>query len=144
MKRLTQQERNCRISEGLRLAWKRRKEVMHRRFPTTGRGRTRPRGEMNGTERRYAEHLELRKVAGEVEWYAFEAVKLRLAKLTYYTPDFLVMLADGTLEAHEVKGHWEDDARVKIKVAAETFPFRFVAVKALAKKHGGGFSEEEF
>jgi hypothetical protein len=28
------------------------------------------------------------------------------------------MLADGQLQAHEVKGHWEDDARVKIKVAA--------------------------
>ena len=32
---------------------------------------------------------------------------------------------------HEVKGHWEDDARVKIKVAATQHPwFRFLAVKA--------------
>ena len=48
------------------------------------------------------------------------------------------------MELHEVKGHWQDDARVKIKVAAEQYPFRFVAVKARAKKDGGGFSEEEF
>ena len=54
------------------------------------------------------------------------------------------MLGDGTLECHEVKGHWEDDARVKIKCAAEKFPFRFVAMKPRTKKNGGGFECEEF
>jgi len=42
-----------------------------------------------------------------------------------------VIRADGGIELHEVKGHWEDDARVKIKVAATQHPwFRFLAVKA--------------
>jgi hypothetical protein len=31
---------------------------------------------------------------------------------------------------HEVKGFWQDDARVKIKVAARSIPFRFKAVNA--------------
>ena len=51
---------------------------------------------------------------------------------------------DGILEMHEVKGFWQDDARVKIKVAASIYPFRFVAVKARAKKHGGGWEVENF
>lgn len=84
--------------------------------------------EMNKTEARYAQYLEARRAAGEVVWYAYEAFKLRLAERTFYTPDFAVLLASGRLECHEVKGgHWEDDARVKIKVAARLFPFRFHA-----------------
>lgn len=63
---------------------------------------------------------------------------------TFYTPDFAVMTANGTMEMHEVKGFWQDDARVKIKVAAESYPFRFVAVKAKSKKDGGGWSFEVF
>ncbi|RQT08933.1 DUF1064 domain-containing protein [Burkholderia contaminans] len=101
-------------------------------------------GAMNQTEHRYAGHLEARKRAGEVAWYRFEGVKLRLADNTFYTPDFAVMLADGQLEAHEVKGHWQDDARVKIKVAAEMYPFRFIAVKPRAARDGGGWHQEEF
>jgi hypothetical protein len=85
-------------------------------------------GQMNKTEAAYGRTLELRKAAGEVLWYRFEGVKLRLADSTFYTPDYAVMLADGSLELHEVKGFWEDDARVKIKVAAEMYPMRFVAV----------------
>ena len=86
----------------------------------------------------------MRQIAGEIAWYKFEGIKFRLADNTFYTPDYAVMLADGTMEIHEVKGYWEDDARVKIKVAAETYPFRFIAGKAKAKKDGGGFSVEEF
>jgi hypothetical protein len=55
-----------------------------------------------------------------------------------------VLRGDGSLEVHEVKGFWEDDARVKVKVAASLFPFRFIAVTAIAKKHGGGWKVEEF
>lgn len=101
-------------------------------------------GQMNKTEAAYAKTLEARRVAGEVAWYRFEGIKLRLADNTFYSPDFLVMLADGSLEAHEVKGHWMDDARVKIKVAADQYPFRFIAVKAKAKKDGGGWAIEQF
>ena len=74
----------------------------------------------------------------------FEGIKLRLADNTFYTPDFAVMSADGVMECHEVKGFWQDDARAKIKVAADLYPFRFVAIKAKAKKDGGGWALEEF
>ena len=101
-----------------------------------------PRGTMNRTEASYSAHLEARKRAGEVAWYAFEGLKFRLADSTFYTPDFAVMLASGALEAHEVKGFWTDDARVKVKVAASLFPLAFVVVKARAKREGGGWSFE--
>lgn len=101
-------------------------------------------GAMNKTEAAYAAHLELCKAAGGIEWYRFEGVKLRLADSTFYTPDFAVMASDGVIEMHEVKGFWTDDARVKIKVAADQYPFRFVAFKAARKRDGGGWVREEF
>jgi len=84
------------------------------------------------------------RIAGEVIWYKFEGMKLRLADNTFYTPDFCVMLANGQMEMHECKGFWQDDARVKIKVAADLYPFRFVAAKPKAKKNGGGWELEIF
>ena len=116
------------------------------RWPIRARGRTHRHqpGEMNKTEQKYSVMLEARRFDGEVLWWAFEPIKLRLAKATYYTPDFLVMRGDGALECHEVKAYWEDDARVKIKVAAEKFPFVFRAFKVRTKKDGGGFDEESF
>ena len=101
-------------------------------------------GEMNKTESAYRDHLEALLHAGEILWYRFEGVTLKLADGCRYTPDFVLMNREGWIECHEVKGHWQDDARVKIKVAAEMFPFRFVALKVKAKKDGGGWSVEEF
>lgn len=99
-----------------------------------------PAGKMNGTEAKYAQHLSDLRMAGEILWYGFEAVKLRLADNTFYTPDFAVMAKDGVIEMHEVKGFWQDDARVKIKVAAAQFPFRFFAFKTSK----GGWEREMF
>lgn len=101
-------------------------------------------GQMNKTEQAYDAHLEALQHAGQVRWRKFEGLKLRLADNTFYTPDFAVMAADGVIECHEVKGHWQDDARAKIKVAADLYPFRFIAVKARTKKSGGGWEVEAF
>lgn len=103
-----------------------------------------PPGTMNKTEAAYDAHLFEMRTAGTVLWHKFEAIKLRLAANTFLTVDFAVLTRDGYLEMHEVKGFWEDDARVKIKVAASLYPFRFVAVKRRAKKHGGGWETEQF
>lgn len=115
-------------------------------------GRTRkPRqpGSMNREESSYALFLEARKRAGEIADYAFEPEKFRLADKTFYTPDFRIVLPDGLVEFHEVKAYWakakrvgwEDDARVKIKVAAELHPYHFVA----AWKHKeNGYEYERF
>ncbi|QJE03072.1 DUF1064 domain-containing protein [Massilia forsythiae] len=101
-------------------------------------------GAMNKTEVAYAATLAARQHAGEVAWFKFEGMKFRLADNTFYTPDFAVMLVDGALEMHEVKGFWQDDARAKIKIAADLYPVRFVAVRVKPKKEGGGWGVEEF
>ena len=94
------------------------------------KGKTHIQGRMNGLEEKYARFLMDKLNAGEVTLFRFESVKLRLADKTYYTPDFMVLDKDGMITFHEVKGFWQDDARVKIKVAAEQYPeFGFVAVK---------------
>lgn len=87
-------------------------------------------GELNKTEQAYQNHLDKRRMAGEVMWYRFEPFRMTLAPKTTYTADFLVQLASGHLEVHEVKGFWTEDARVKIKVAAALLPvFKFVAIQ---------------
>ncbi len=101
-------------------------------------------GSMNKTEAAYDAHLAQLQHAGQILWRKFEGLKLRLADSTFYTPDFAVMAADGVMECHEVKGFWQDDARAKIKVAADLYPFRFIAVKAKTKKEGGGWEVEAF
>lgn len=101
-------------------------------------------GAMNKTEQSYGTQLELMKQSGMVLWYRFEGLKLRLADNTFYTPDFAVLADDGVMECHEVKGFWTDDARVKIKIAAEMYPFRFKAFKVKPKKDGGGWAMESF
>lgn len=101
-------------------------------------------GQMNKTETAYDQHLAIQQHAGEILWRKFEGLKLRLADNTFYTPDFAVMTADGVMECHEVKGFWQDDARAKIKIAADLYPFRFLAIRARPKKDGGGWEMETF
>lgn len=104
-------------------------------------------GIMNKTEARYEREVIIpAKNRSEISWYAFEAIKLRLANRTYLTIDFFVQLADGTLEAIDVKGARaivEEDARVKMKVAAAAFPFAFKMVFPRPRKLGGGWIIEE-
>jgi hypothetical protein len=104
---------------------------------------------MTKLEAAYGEQLEADKLAGRIAKYQFESVRLKLADLTYYNPDWYVLCADGTVELVEVKGSWnapnQDKSRVKLKVAAEQYPeFRFVAITRLPKKAGGGWEREEF
>jgi hypothetical protein len=80
---------------------------------------------MNKTEARYAELLELHKRTGSIIEWRWEPIKLRLGSdhKTTYTPDFAVVLPDGLLELHEVKGFLREDANVKIKTAAYQYPW---------------------
>jgi hypothetical protein len=80
---------------------------------------------MNKTEAAYARSLDALRIT-----YGFEEITLRLGDDCRYTPDFWVLGADDVLEFHEVKGFWRDDAKVKIRVAAERYPhFRFLAFR---------------
>ena len=101
-------------------------------------------GQMNKTETEYARTLESEKMMGRIAWWKFEGMKFRLADNTFYTPDFAVMLASGALECHEVKGFWGDDDRAKIKIAADMYPLRFIAVRKKLVRDGGGWNVEEF
>ena len=108
------------------------------------RGRTQVKRSLNKLETEFEKYLEVKKLAldcHDVVYHSFEPVKLRLGPnwKTSYCPDFMVMDSHGFVTFYEVKGFWEDDARVKIKVAAEMYPlFRFVAVQ---KKNGAWIFE---
>jgi hypothetical protein len=102
---------------------------------------------LNKTEAAYLSHLEILKRAGEIVWIGeHESIAFRIAdgegkgKKASYRPDFPVLDRDGRLVLFEVKGHWREAARLRIKVAASTFGFRFVAVQ----KQGERWSYEEF
>lgn len=113
--------------------------MIGRRLQALGRLKT---GQMNPTEAAYGAELELRKRAGEIAWFKFEGVKLRLADNTFLTVDFFVMLADGRLQAHEVKGSRsivQDDSWAKTKIAADMYPFEFFMAYSRRKRDGGGF-----
>ena len=84
---------------------------------------------MNRTEQEHADLLTAMKNAGDIRSFRFESVKLVLARKTggkkgvTYTPDFLVVLNDGTIRFDEIKGgHIRDDAMLKLRMAAELFP----------------------
>lgn len=128
---------------------------MNRRFTRAAKGRKHQIGEPNPTELRYAELLESRRIAGEVEWFRFEAMKFRIGAGAMYSPDYAVMLSDGSIELHEVKAGMldkktgalkmlsEEASKVRVKVAADQFPFRFLFAVERPKKSGGGFEIRE-
>lgn len=60
----------------------------------------------------------------------YEPFRLKLANGAYYKPDFMIVSPlDQTMIVYEVKGHWREAAKVRIKVAAGLHPYlRFVVV----------------
>lgn len=87
-----------------------------------------PRG-MNSWERQRARELEAMQRAGEIDSWAFEAVRLRLADGTFYKPDFMVAKG-GVIYLEEVKGRMREASRVRLNVAARLYPmFRFVLLR---------------
>jgi hypothetical protein len=88
---------------------------------------------MNKTEAAYHAYLLEQPDVARVE---FEAVKLRLATGAWYTCDMWVVYADGREEMHEVKGFWREAARVRIKVAAKEYGWRWT-FRAVQREPGG-------
>lgn len=83
--------------------------------------------------------LEARKRAGEIRWYGFEPVRLRLADGAFYKPDYMVVTNAG-VEFHEVKGFLRIAANIRFKVAAEAFPFaQFLMYRKRKARDGGGW-----
>lgn len=100
-----------------------------------------PRG-MNSWETSFSVELEARKKAGEIRSWQFEGLRFRLADGAFYKPDFDVVQKDGELVLYEIKGHWRESARLRIKVAADRHPFRFIALQK--SKGGAGWDSETF
>lgn len=91
-------------------------------------------GVMNELEQWYWDnHIDPLLKSGDYILGRYEAIKLRLADNTWYTPDFYVILKDGSGEFHETKGtFWHDDARAKFKIAADIFDeytWKWVVIK---------------
>lgn len=118
------------------------------RFTHLSRGRVAQRGEMNKTEREYADGL---RFDPDVARWWFEPFSLRLSsppkgQPARYTPDFLILMKDGTTYVDDVKGSGLDNegSIVRIKCAAEAYPlWIFRLVKKQTKKNGGGFVLKE-
>lgn len=82
-------------------------------------------GKLNQNEKLYLEFLR----GSQPQWYGIQAITLKLGHDTRFTPDFWA-LDDNGLRAIDVKATWsngkvhiEDDAMVKLKIAARLFPF---------------------
>ena len=105
-----------------------------------------PSGTMNKTEERFLhEYVEPWFAVREIVWWCFEGFKLRIAPATFIEIDFAIMRKDGSFELVDVKGSpaiIQDDAHVKMKVAASIFPFRFFYAWPRPKKEGGWHFEQ--
>lgn len=93
-------------------------------------------GEMNKLERFYADELTARVLAGQIKTWKFEAITLVLThpngdtRGTKLTPDFAEFCFDGSIVFTDTKGYEQEDARIKMKVAATLYPmFGFRTVK---------------
>lgn len=100
------------------------------RVAALSKGMVRQRGKMNRTETAYSQHLEVRRLAGEIAWWRFEPLTLRLThpdagQPITYTPDFVILCPDGRTYMDDVKPPRKqaDDpaAKNRIKLAAEVY-----------------------
>lgn len=94
-------------------------------------------------EGRFYHFLQLHELAGDTPWVGDHSIKFQLATGAWYTPDFHIS-ADSRVTpgveyeippgilfiVYEVKGHWREAARVRIKVAAKRHAYaKFIAVQ---------------
>lgn len=119
------------------------------RFSILSKGLRRQRGEMNATERLYADLLN---ACPDVNRWWFEPFSFTLShpetgQPARYTPDFLVLMNDGITFVDDVKASkgFDDKASiVRLKCAAEIYPlWIWRAVYRLPKKRGGGWERHE-
>jgi hypothetical protein len=123
------------------------------RYTILAKGLERKRGKKNKSEQAYEHYLALEKATGRVLDWWFEPMSLRLSECDAgqplrYSPDFLVLAADGTVYLDDVKaplrrGQKFDDpaAVIRIKAAADRYPlFLFRIVRPI---RGGAWDVQE-
>lgn len=103
-------------------------------------GNAGPRGP-NKTELEYRRRF-IKPLMGEIASVLYEAITFRLAAGFRYTPDWIVVGVNGTIEAHEAKGPWQSrDAYLRWCQAAQEWPsIRFFWGK---REKGGKWKTEE-
>lgn len=88
-----------------------------------------PDGEKNKHESYFEQEylIPMRSAGKIIEWH-FEKFRWKLGDNCFYKPDYFTVMADLSINIYEVKGHWTEKARVKIKAAADAMPwFRWIA-----------------
>lgn len=128
-----------------------------RRFKARAGRKPRVPGEPNPLEVAFGQELERRKNRGEILEYEFEAEALRIAwtdkatgrKGATYTPDFRAITADGEVVFYEVKPmqssgkpYFREDAKLKLKMAADRHPYRFII--AMRRGKDGPWVEQPY
>lgn len=93
---------------------------------------------MNKLEKDFSHTLDALLQNGWLTWWKYEAITFWLAHDTRYTPDFAARLKTGDLFFYETKGEFvREDSIVKLRVAAEIFPFKFW----LVTRDGNGWKQ---
>lgn len=116
----------------------------------TGRAPWTPK--MNGTERAYDAYLRTQYAAGEILWWHFEPIMIRLGPDCHFKPDFLILYADHHLELHDTKGtqrrkvgdkayYSRDTGSIKARVVAMHFP---IPIYFLFSTGDGGWGKKGF
>ncbi len=68
-------------------------------------------------------------LSGDFIGWKFNGIRFRLGEGAYYKPDFFIATPTQA-RIYEVKGHWREAAKVRIKAVAEQFPwFYWLAVQ---------------
>ena len=103
---------------------------------------------MNKTEKAFSRLLNEAIRQGLIESWIFQGMYFRMAKNTFHHPDFspvIVLEPFRHIAIFEVKGHWEDDARVKWKTVAAMHPWsQWYAVQKIREKEDGGWLVERY
>jgi hypothetical protein len=89
----------------------------------------------SGLERDYADFLETLYKQGQIQYWSYEPIRLRMGDATGYNPDFFVISSDGEPQFHETKGFMRPNARTKLYTCAEQYwMFCFYLVTRNKKK----------
>lgn len=95
-------------------------------------------------EREYAAYLRVLQAAGHIVRFRVKPLRFRLAKKTWYTPDFEVITHD-CIEFHEVKGFMREAGRLRYRTAADLNPeFRWFLVRKGKPRDGMHWELSEY
>src|ERR1700733_4163023 len=73
-------------------------------------------------EEAYAAELDLQIRCGLVKFWGYESIRIMIADGLTYKPDFLVQMADGTIQVRETKGFEREGDRKSFLMASVMLP----------------------